>query len=367
MNILFVGEATSGFGGIETVIKKVTGFLESDQDTKNTYTLYFLCRDDRMDKSWLEGKHFICHRSGIKISFLRRMSHACALARFVKQNQPDAVIAFDAPSCRVAAQAIRYSKKTLPLISWLHYSLDHKKHAEQALVADHHLAISSGIKQQLIKRGVSPERISVIFNPVTPQSTVIPRPTDKAVFIYVGRLKFEGQKRLKDMLDAFSGLEGEWECHFIGDGSDANVCQAYGHQLGIADRLHWHGWQEKPWEYVQTEIKQVSAFVMSSAFEGLPMTLLEAMSYGIYCVSSDCPSGPGDIIRNGVNGQLYPVRDLNNLQAILSSTIVNREISDVKTIKSSIHDFYDDNYYRTFKKVITTASQKIIKLKNVKW
>ncbi|MGL9750975.1 MAG: glycosyltransferase [Symbiopectobacterium sp.] len=75
------------------------------------------------------------------------------------------------------------------------------------------------------------------------------------------------------MLDAFSGLHGEWECHFIGDGSDAEICQAYAHQLDIADHLHWHGWQEKPWEYVQTEIKQVSAFVMSSAFEGLPMTM----------------------------------------------------------------------------------------------
>ncbi|MGK2888716.1 MAG: hypothetical protein ACSLEN_05220 [Candidatus Malihini olakiniferum] len=51
MNILFVGEATSGFGGIKTVIKKATGFLENDQDAENTYTLYFLCRNDRMDKA----------------------------------------------------------------------------------------------------------------------------------------------------------------------------------------------------------------------------------------------------------------------------------------------------------------------------
>lgn len=358
MNILFVGEATSGFGGIETVIKKVTGFLESDQDTKNTYTLFFLCRDDRMDKTWLEGKHFICHRSGIKLSFLRRMSHACALARFVKQNQPDTVIAFDAPSCRIAAQAIRYSKKTVPLISWLHYSLDHKKHAEQALVADHHLAISSGIKQQLIKRGVPPERISVIFNPVTPQSVVIPRPTDKTVFIYVGRLKFEGQKRLKDMLDAFSGLQGEWECHFIGDGSDAEVCQGYAHQLGIADRLHWHGWQEKPWEYVQTKIRQVSAFVMSSAFEGLPMTLLEAMSYGVYCVSSDCPSGPGDIIKNGVNGQLYPLDAPTALRDSLQ-TIVNQQIlPNAEQVTHSIHRFYDESYYLVIKEIINALTHR---------
>ncbi|MGK2888717.1 MAG: hypothetical protein ACSLEN_05225 [Candidatus Malihini olakiniferum] len=49
----------------------------------------------------------------------------------------------------------------------------------------------------------------MIFNPVTPQRIVIPHPTDKAVFIYVGRLEFERQKRLKDMLDAFSGLKGK--------------------------------------------------------------------------------------------------------------------------------------------------------------
>ncbi|MBI0562719.1 lipopolysaccharide 1,6-galactosyltransferase [Pectobacterium parmentieri] len=360
MNILFVGEATSGFGGIETVLQKVTSFLENDVETKNDYTLYFLCRDDRMDKAWLAGKRFVCHRSSIKISFLRRMNYSCTLARFIKQNQPDAVIAFDAPSCRVAAQAIRYSKKTLPLISWLHYSLDHKKHAEQVLAANYHLAISSGIKQQLIKRGVPSERISVIFNPVTPQNIVIPRPTDKAVFIYVGRLKFEGKKRLKDMLDAFSGLNGDWECHFIGDGSDAKVCQSYAQQLGIADHLHWHGWQKKPWEYVQDKIKHVSAFVMSSAFEGLPMTLLEAMSYGIYCVSSDCPSGPSDIIKTSVNGQLYPTSSVYSLSKELQALVEQGPISSAEQVKSSIHPFYDDTYYQLVKETLNTVINRQI-------
>ncbi|KFX02781.1 UDP-D-galactose:(glucosyl)lipopolysaccharide-1,6-D-galactosyltransferase [Pectobacterium betavasculorum] len=360
MNILFVGEATSGFGGIETVLKKVTSFLENDCETKNTYTLYFLCRDDRMDKAWLAGKRFVCHRSSIKISFLRRMSHACVLARFIKQNQPDAVIAFDAPSCRVAAHALRYSKKRLPLISWLHYSLDHKKHAEQALVADHHLAISSGIKQQLIKRGVPSKRISVVFNPVTPQSVVIPRPTNKAVFIYVGRLKFEGQKRLKDMLDAFSGLTGDWECHFIGDGSDAQVCREYAQKLGINEQVHWHGWQADPWEYIQTKVKNVSAFVMSSAFEGLPMTLLEAMSHGIYCISSDCPSGPGDIIRDGVNGQLYPTGSTDFLRNALQTLVEQEPIPSAEQVKSSIHLFYDDTYYQSMKETINTVINRQI-------
>ncbi|ATA26146.1 glycosyl transferase [Brenneria goodwinii] len=354
MNILFVGEAVSGFGGIETVLKKVTGFLASDSETQNDYTLYFLCRDDRMDKTWLQGKHSVCHRSGIKISFLRRLSHTFALARYIKQNKPDVVIAFDSPSCRIASQAIRHSQKTIPLISWLHYSLDHKKHAEQVLHADYHLAISSGIKQQLIQRGVPEERISVIFNPVTPQSSIIPRPasTEKAVFIYVGRLKFEGQKRLKDMLDALSGLTGNWACHFIGDGSDASLCKAYARELGIDDRVHWHGWQAAPWDYIQNNIKNVSAFIMSSAFEGLPMTLLEAMSYGIYCISSDCPSGPGDIIRNGINGQLYPPNSTVSLRDALQTIVSQEPMPTAEQIKASIHHFYDATYYQTMKENI---------------
>ncbi|MBE5212880.1 lipopolysaccharide 1,6-galactosyltransferase [Pectobacterium quasiaquaticum] len=357
MNILFVGEATSGFGGIETVLKKVTGFLENDVETKNDYTLYFLCRDDRMDKAWLEGKKFVCHRSNIKISFLRRLSHASALAHHIKQSQPDVVIAFDSPSCRVAAQAIRASKKTLPLVSWIHYSLDHKKHSEHVLAANYHLAISSGIKQQLVDRGVPADRVAVIFNPVTPQTTVIPPPSEaeKAVFVYVGRLKFEGQKRLKDMLDAFSGLTGDWECHFIGDGSDAQTCQEYAKKLGIAAHIHWHGWHAAPWEYVQNNIKNVSAFVMSSAFEGLPMTLLEAMSYGIYCVSSDCPSGPEDIIRNGINGQLYPPGDTTTLRSSLQDVVNRQTLLDTKQISVSIHRFYDETYYKEMKAVINAA------------
>ncbi|MEQ9880616.1 lipopolysaccharide 1,6-galactosyltransferase [Pectobacterium brasiliense] len=352
MNILFVGEAVSGFGGIETVLKKVTSFLENDGETENTYTLYFLCRDDRMDKTWLAGKQFVCHRSRIKISFLRRMSHACALTRFIKQNQHGAVIAFDAPSCRIAAQAIRYSKKILPLISWLHYSLDHKKHAEQVLVADHHLAISSGIKQQLMKRGVPSERISVVFNPVTPQSITIPRPVDKAVFLYVGRLKFEGQKRLKDMLDAFVGLEGNWECHFIGDGSDARKCQSYAQQLGINERIHWHGWQVEPWIYIQQHIPAVSTLLLTSSFEGFGMVLAEAMSYGIYCVSSDCISGPRDIIKNDINGKLFKVMDSVHLNFLLKEIIIRKIDISSEEIKKSIAFLYEEKYYLKLKKIL---------------
>lgn len=110
----------------------------------------------------------------------------------------------------------------MPVFSWPHFSLDHKKHAEYITCADYHLAISSGIKQQMINRGVPESTINVIFNPVEAKDTVIPGPEEgeTATFIYVGRMKFEGQKRVKDLLDGLSQAQGDWKLHVLGDGSD---------------------------------------------------------------------------------------------------------------------------------------------------
>ncbi|SUH34049.1 Lipopolysaccharide 16-galactosyl transferase [Salmonella enterica subsp. enterica] len=76
-----------------------------------------------------------------------------------------------------------------------------------------------------------------------------------AVFLYVGRLKFEGQKRVKDLFDGLTRTTGEWQLHIIGDGSDFEKCQAYSRELGIEQRVIWYGWQSAPWQVVQQKIK----------------------------------------------------------------------------------------------------------------
>lgn len=359
--IAFVGEAVSGFGGMETVIKEVIHAFRADSPAVES-KMFFFCRNDRMDKEWLTGIDATSSFSSNKVGFLRRAKHIRALARWLRQEKPDVVICIDVISCLLANRAREKSGLTFPLFSWPHFSLDHKKHAECVTHADYHLAISNGIKQQMTDRGVPAERIDVIFNPVRPKCSVIPAPGagDIPTFLYVGRMKFEGQKRVKDLLDGLAALEGPWALHVIGDGSDYERCRGYGHEKGIDDRITWHGWQADPWRVVQEDIKAVSALLLTSSFEGFPMTLLEAMSYGIYCISADCMSGPADMIMNGINGQLYPSGDVAALTAVLNRFVSAPPAVNPAEIQQSIHRFYTDVYFENLKTILRYATEKSI-------
>ena len=73
------------------------------------------------------------------------------------------------------------------------------------------------------------------------------------------------------------------------------------------------------------------------------MVLCEANSYGIYTVSSDCPTGPADIIRPYVNGELYPAGDNKKLTVILNK-IVSGKQNKPFCDKNCISRFYEDEY-----------------------
>ena len=354
MKIAFIGEAVSGFGGMETVIRDViTTFRQQHIQSE----IFFFCRNDKMDKGWLEGIKYSCSFSNIRLGFLRRAKHIHALSKWLHDYQPDVVICIDVISCLYAAKARKKSGIDVPVFSWPHFSLDHKKHAEYITCADYHLAISSGIKQQMISRGVPESTINVIFNPVEAKNSVIPAhgEGETATFIYVGRMKFEGQKRVKDLLDGLSQVQGDWKLHVLGDGSDFEKCQAYGRGLNIDDRIVWYGWQQHPWKLVQQDIKKVSALLLTSSFEGFPMTLLEALSWGIPCISADCVSGPVDIIQPDVNGHLYQPGDMTGFVALLNKYIAGEIHIAHEKIPASIDKFYQPKYYDRLQKIIISV------------
>ena len=119
--------------------------------------------------------------------------------------------------------------------------------------------------------------------------------------------------------------------------------------MKVNNKIVWYGWQEKPWKHIDF----ASALILTSDFEGFPMILGEAMSRGIPCISSDCPTGPEDIIISDVNGWLYPLRDIDKLKELLQQVIDDSNILPAPSqVKNSIKKFhlnnYTDNLIQTF-------------------
>ena len=93
---------------------------------------------------------------------------------------------------------------------------------------------------------------------------------------------------------------------FYGDGPERAKLQRLSVSLGVEDRVIFKG----NVTHVAEHIEKAMIFILASDHEGMPNSLIESMSLGLACISTDCPcGGPRDLIRNGENGILVPVGD----------------------------------------------------------
>ncbi|EPL3702988.1 glycosyltransferase [Morganella morganii] len=343
--IIIAGRNISGFGGMETVFSTFSRLLTESGKNYQISFVFFNELNNSVDDTWLGNNPFTRFSSSLKNGKLKRVYFACQFASAIKKINPDYIIAFDSVGCYISRLALRFAFKRIPLFSWNHFSVTGSYKAKYIKLADKHLSISSGIATQLSEMGINPSDIYTIYNPVPEQSKTITC-GNTINFLYAGRLMCSGQKNMKELFSALSGVHGDWKLHIVGSGDDSEIkkLNSLAHDLKIDDKIIWHGWQSNPWNYIEQEIKNVSALLLTSTYEGLPMVLCEANSYGIYTVSSDCPTGPADIIRQYVNGELYPAGDDKNLTVILNKIVSGETKTNHDVIKNSIPLFYENEY-----------------------
>lgn len=140
----------------------------------------------------------------------------------------------------------------------------------------------------------------------------------------VGRLA--EQKNYKGLIDAFLiVLEKyfDYKLEIFGEGDQQKVLEEYISYKNLNDKVILKGADK-------TAIKQISSskcYVLASHSEGMPNTLMEAMAIGLPCVSTDCPNGPAELIKEGENGLLVPIKDSKALANAILKMLDDKEFA----------------------------------------
>jgi glycosyltransferase involved in cell wall biosynthesis len=263
------------------------------------------------------------------------------LSRYLKRVAPPCLLAAKDRAGRMAvlARALAGADNTRLLMRLgtnLTAALAHKSPWRMALRRlpirllypriDHIIAVSEGVRQDtLTVSGVDPNRVSVVRNPViTPQlmqaaNASAPHPwlTDPHIPVILGAGRLTLQKDFQTLVQAFAMVRAVRPCRLIilGEGRQKELLLNQASSLGIDADMALPGFTPNPYVYM----RHAKLFVLSSRWEGSPNVLTEAMALGVPVVSTDCPSGPSEILAQGRIAPLVPVGDQQALaQAMIS-------------------------------------------------
>ncbi|GAB3808600.1 glycosyltransferase [Virgibacillus kimchii] len=223
------------------------------------------------------------------------------------------------------------------------------------------IALSKGVEEVLAKDfRVKKSKIELIYNPIEVES--IKRLSDEKVtdlnkiddneklVIAVGRLV--EAKDYITLLKAFKIVTENIHSRLIilGKSPLENKLKSFSENLGMKEKVVFMGFKKNPYKYM----KKADVFVLSSKWEGFGHVIVEAMAAGTPVISTDCNSGPREIIKDNEYGVLVPVGDIKKLSNKIIDFIGNQELMDYYSFKGSkrAQDFYASRIVKQYEKMI---------------
>jgi glycosyltransferase involved in cell wall biosynthesis len=219
------------------------------------------------------------------------------------------------------------------------------------------VAVSTSIAEEMSELlGLARESISVIHNPVTTpelagsteEEPAHPwlRQGDPPVVIGMGSLT--PIKGFDVLLRAFADLRKTTGARLIvlGQGPQLGALIRLSQELGISEEVAFPGFVSSPQSY----LREAGLFVLSSRSEGLPLVLVEAMACGCPVVSTDCSSGPVEILEGGRYGPLVPVDDTEALVEAMQARLAAPR--DADGLRRGAERFRVDTILSEYRKIL---------------
>ncbi len=278
-----------------------------------------------------------------------------AVARYLRRRRPHAMLSDKDRVNRVALLARRLSGvKTRAAVrvgttvsinlsrrGWFHRKMQYFSIRRIYPWADAIITPSRGAADDLARiAGISRERIRILPSPVGGDHAdrQAAEPVDHPWFkepdappIILGVGELCARKDFSTLIRAFALVRRETRARLVilGKGRRRERLEALARDLGVESDLSMPGFVSNPFSYMS----KASVFALTSVCEGAPVVLMEALSLGVPVVSTDCPSGPGEILQNGRYGPLVPVGSSEMLAREILNTLTKP--LDPETLKSA--------------------------------
>ena len=236
-------------------------------------------------------------------------------------------------------------------------------------LATHVIAVSKGVKADLHElSGLSDNKISVIYNPVTQIPLVGVKVTKEVKKLWkdgfdyhilaVGAL--EDQKGFDDLIIAFSKVCEKVNAQLIilGEGSRRELLTNLILKLNLVSKVSMPGFVKEPYLWFET----ADLFVLSSKWEGFGNVIVEALECGVPLVCSDCESGPREILEDGKYGVLVPVGDTDALASSIYDSLFTHH--DKNALIDRSKDFSIDTISQQYLSLFNSVIDEKNKLKH---
>lgn len=362
-------------GGIERSMSRLSkGLLDrgwdvsviSEKPSKESIS-YF---DERVKLLSL-GSSFINQNSNIIFSIFKNILYYFKVKKYIKKYSPDVLLAVKNIPVSIFLKIVLKNKFKLIIreaVNPKYSSITQRSLLSRIFVnnlkkllypnADNIIAISEGVKQSLVKNfNLDSSKIQTIYNPSADEKILSLAKEDidrdlisnRPLIVSIGRLT--KQKNHITLLKAFNKIHSNIDCnlYIIGEGSERRNLEKFIKNNNIDDKVKLLGYQNNPWKF----LSKSNLFVLPSIWEGFGNVIVESMLIGIPVISSDCPSGPREILNNGKSGKLFQVGDYNHLANIIKETISSDNSKLINYAKLRSKDFTIEKITQEYQKVLT--------------
>lgn len=335
---LFVVQVLTN-GGAERVVANLSSQL-ADMGHEVTIIVY-----NRVENEYLVNPKVRIIALNAAIPIVRKMQRPYLIGKYAKQLKPDYIIPF--LPLQVVETFLGYKRRNSLFVSTVRNNPDFDKDLIgkmyfYTLRHSDSVFCQTDAQMRLLPSSVKSKSF-VLPNPITPSildsfnSRVYTDTITK--FVTVGRL--EKQKNHKMMLEAFRIAHQKYpqiKLRIYGEGQFCSEIKQLIKSIKANEYVELMGRTE----HVDEVLLENHVFLFSSNYEGMPNALMEAMASGLPCVSTDCPTGPKELIGNNERGILTPIENVEEFAKRI--IYVLEHTNEMKLLGQAAHDYLGRHY-----------------------